>query len=86
MESAMSQHKKGSYPHVFKRGQVVFWGNGQNEYMKIIYLNPLHCDGGAPNYILLNLRIGTHSNVSQEEIRPLTFEEMGIFVAGGDYV
>lgn len=73
----MSLHKRGSKPHKFKVGQVVFWGNGVFEYVQILRINPLHCEGGCPSYAVSS-RIAGYDDISEEVLRPLTAEEVGL--------
>lgn len=71
-------HPKGSFPHRFKVGQVVYWGNGREEYVRIAGKEPLHCEGGCPAYTVVNPRMGSYSAVSEPVLRPLTMVETGI--------
>ena len=70
---------KGSKPHVFQVGQVVWWGNGYDGYVLIKEQTPLHCDGGGPSYRVWD-RIGSRDCVSEEVLRPLTLKEAGVSV------
>lgn len=75
--------RQGSFPHKYRVGQVVLWGNGVYEYVKIMTLNPLHCDGGCPSYRVFrgdsDMRAYTgrfpHDCVSEDVLRPLTNSE-----------
>jgi hypothetical protein len=75
--------KQGSFPHKFKVGQVVRWGNGVYAYVQIVERHPLHCDGGCPSYRVFQGEWNRHEfvsrcaeHVSEDVLRPLIAEEV----------
>ena len=76
-------NKKGTYPHKYKAGQVVCWGNGVYAFVQIVERNPLHCDGGCPSYRVFQGDWKMHEytgrytdNVSEDVLRPLKASEI----------
>jgi len=70
----------------FKEGQVVYWGNGKNQYVRIYYVNSLHCVGACQSYRVHQASKslaefsgkGSIGEVSEEVLRSLSLEEIGL--------